>query len=208
LAASAVTAWQLGRLELASNWCLQAIALGYPRDAMPLVLIHSELAMASGDTGTAAEELAKAFEPLGCRKQAEGDLRHILACIAGEVTERGLALAAMRRLEEREEIRSALYCVPVIAGLVMMLNARLGELDHAHEIAAGLLPAWKESGLIDQLSLMLFWPECMEEFRADRRFTLLCDQLGMVEYWRRFGVPRTLLDNSQIAELIGKPAAA
>jgi len=203
---SAVIAWLAGRYDLARDRATRAVSMGYARDLMPVVLLEAEAALAEGDPLTAASELSKAFAPLGCQAEMEPDLRHIYSALADNGKSSEFGRAALRRLHDRFASQGVLTA-PIYAGLLFMLSARLGELDRAYEVTDLLVSNWKKTGIVAQPSLMLFWAQEMQAFRADPRFVPLCAELGMVDYWRRFGLPRSLAHHPLAAEFAPKTAA-
>lgn len=118
--------------------------------------------------------------------------------------------AALRALESRSsaDIANAIsVCTenaalaPGLAANALMTFSYLGELDHAYRVADGLflgrgsvVQKKRGEGIRDTYSApnwgrtqSLFIP-ATAKFRADERFTALCEQMGHAAYWKKRGI--------------------
>jgi hypothetical protein len=90
----------------------------------------------------------------------------------------------------------------------MLFLTRLGDVEGAYEVANAMLANWKRDGVLEHPGVVCFWPAEMEPFRADRRFFGLCQELGFIDYWRRYGMPLSLKDHPLAGEFVGRSIAA
>jgi TolB-like protein len=191
--------WIEGDLDKAVERMMLGVAQRYPPHEMPVTLVMAEAAFAAGDIDAAADNVAAGYSQAGMADEAADVFRRVYAALAGQGS-RELALAALQRFAGSRPMRSS--------GLLMLFLTRLGDVEGAYEVANAMLANWKRDGVLEHPGVVCFWPAEMEPFRADRRFFGLCQELGFIDYWRRYGMPLSLKDHPLAGEFVGRSIAA
>jgi TolB-like protein len=164
-----------------------AIAAGFSAEINPIVSIRCELALAEGDVA-AATEAAIALLPEPLRDRCATACRLTVAALAGRDGAND-ALAALDALLAAPDHRTWTADYPALAGRFIGWYARLGALDRAFWVCDRFLADWQRKGTLDIWSLFNLWSPKLRAFRADPRFQLFVEALGMVAFWERFGPP-------------------
>ena len=191
--------WVEGDLDKAVERMTLGVAQRYPAHEMPVTLVMAEAAFAIGDLDAAADNLAAGFSRAGLVQETAEVFRRVYAAVAGQGS-RDLALAALHRFAGSFGER--------MSALLMLFLTRLGDVDGAYQVANRMLANWKRDGVLEHPGVVIFWLADMAPFRADRRFFGLCQELGFIDYWRRYGLPQSLAEHPLAEDFVGRQIAA
>lgn len=194
--APAVALFSLGRANMAAmcndrqgvmTGLDMAATLGISSDEPAMRITRAAFALHVGSWDKAAEHLAMAFPPEWrpiAGEAAEAAARAILG-----LDDKHAASVKFMRLVDAFEVRALQTHSHLVFGALLDWQARLGELDPVFDICSRIIGAWRRTGHLATLNLFSIWTPHMRPFRTDPRFQDFAEQLGMFEYWSRYGPP-------------------
>jgi serine/threonine protein kinase/tetratricopeptide (TPR) repeat protein len=185
----------------ATHYLEIALSLGWPAEEVDVRELYARMARRDGRYQEAASYLSLVL-PESIRARSDTTLVTRL--------HEGLQTGAARQpaLEALDEVAGRMRVADAesFAALMFLMNwyAMLGDLDRAYLTADRWVSLRDRSGLSGIPHNAGFWLDEMRAFRADPRFHDVTKRLGMIDYWRRFGVP----DGCRLNARISCPEAA
>jgi len=178
-----------GRVDEAAAQFESAARLGVSQRSLFKVM-KAELAWAQGraeEAATAMTQVLAALEPL--RLAGADRLCELVPPALTGRSDPDAASAAIAGVVERTSGDNGIWRFLGAAGLMVRWQVLLGKLDAAFAITDRMVEAWRRSGYLSSMNLNQLWWADMRPFRADARFQLLVEQLGLIPFWEKHGPP-------------------
>ena len=174
----------LHQTEAAHRYAELAVELGVPRFGAVLQDVLALIAMREGRFDEAAELAVSGLPPDIAADGGDEIVRQVYAAL-GNSAGFSRPIAALDTLRARG---ARVEMSQFMKRRLMLWYVQLGALDQAFEVATQSLEYFARSGSIGTAWAFLWMPE-MSPFRQDARFQLMCQRMGLIDYWQAYGPP-------------------